>query len=328
MNDYEEEVLSKYRGLYDDLKKWAKYVDDKLYNEILAEFKRSYRIKIPPKYRIKDELSYVAKALYRGKGYDDPLNLIEDKIGTRVVFLLSTDVINASKLVEDSPIWKAVKTKEYDAVHKKNPDAFGYQSIHIVVRPVDQSQYQNNINLITCEIQLRTLLQHAYSELSHDSTYKGAFKNDLEIKRRLSKSMALMEATDDYFCEVNKMIGDESRIMRNFTNELIEIYKTFNKDFVIESLDRRVLELFYELFEKLGHTYDITEVEKHFTNEIYKNKLIHVIKESSSYLTLQPAIVLIAFLVEQHRSSLRKYWPLDSFMLDKTFIDFGISTDN
>ena len=67
---------------------------------------------------------------------------------------------------------------------------------------------------LTCEIQIRTLLQHAFAEVSHDSTYKGPYKNDKGILRHLAKSMALMEATDDYFCNIFSLTSDEKYIMQ------------------------------------------------------------------------------------------------------------------
>ncbi|TOO37902.1 (p)ppGpp synthetase, partial [Vibrio parahaemolyticus] len=54
-----------------------------------------------------------------------------------------------------------------------------------------------------CEIQVRTLLQHAYAELTHDAVYKAKTVVEPEVHRTVAKSMALIETTDDFFSDVN-----------------------------------------------------------------------------------------------------------------------------
>ena len=83
-------------------------------------------------------------------------------------------------------------TKDIDQEIEDKPNIFDYQSSHIVVRPLESDNNFSTelINSLTCEIQIRTLLQHAFAEVSHDSTYKGPYKNDKEILRRLAKAMA------------------------------------------------------------------------------------------------------------------------------------------
>jgi putative GTP pyrophosphokinase len=224
MSESEIAYLEEFQKIKADLKKWGKVVDKQLLDNVLKELVDDERIKIPPSFRLKEDRSYIGKALLRGKGYQNPIEDIEDKIGTRVVFLFSTNVKRAQELILSYDGWQAKVTKQYDEVLKRDPEKFGYQSIHIVVNPKKNKEYSTDVKLLTCEIQLRTLLQHAYSEISHDSTYKGPFKNDKGVIRSLSKSMALMEATDDYFCSIYDMLTDTSRKYQNYTLELEKLY--------------------------------------------------------------------------------------------------------
>ena len=49
---------------------------------------------------------------------------------------------------------------------------------------------------------MRTLLQHAHSELTHDTIYKPSVVQTPAMLRAAAKSMALIEATGDYFEEL------------------------------------------------------------------------------------------------------------------------------
>src|SRR3546814_10997244 len=53
-----------------------------------------------------------------------------------------------------------------------------------------------------CEVQLRTLLQHAHSQLTHDTIYKPKTIASSHTKRFVARSMALIETVDDFFVQV------------------------------------------------------------------------------------------------------------------------------
>jgi len=321
MSEKEEKVLAYFKALKTDLEKWGEFVDESLLNIVLKNLVDNYKVKIKPLFRLKEEKSYLSKALWRNKTYTNPLNEIEDKIGTRVVFLFSIDVIIASDLVLNSNLWEAKITKQYDEISEKDPEKFGYQSIHIVVHPRQQIGYTNDVKDLTCEIQLRTLLQHAYSEISHDSTYKGPFRKDKDIVRKLSKSMALMEATDDYFCSIFEMIADETRKVHNFTIELINIYKTIDPNFISETLDRELTEIFFNFLDDFNITIDAIK-EMYQRNKV---SIDYAIKNPKNYLPTQPVFILVAYLFFNHRHTLVSKWPLMSEQLEELYLSFGVS---
>lgn len=323
MSELEDKILADFNAIELDLKKWGKFVDESLSNIVLKNLVDNYKVKIKPSFRLKEEKSYISKALWRerDKPYTNPLNEIEDKIGTRVVFLFSIDVKKASEFVLESSLWVAKITKKYDEISEKDPEKFGYQSIHVVVHPKEQNGYVHDVKDLTCEIQLRTLLQHAYSEISHDSTYKGPFKKDKEIARKLSKSMALMEATDDYFCSIFEMIADETRKVHNFSVELISIYKTIDPNFISENLDRELTEIFFNFLDDFDISIDGIK-------EMYqKNKVSidYAIKNPINYLPTQPVFILVAYLFFNHRHTFEEKWPLMSQQLEELYLTFGVS---
>ena len=157
------------------------------------------------------------------------------------------------------------------------------------LKPTDSNYESGTHEQLTCEIQIRTLLQHAYSEISHDSTYKGPFMNDKEILRQLAKSMALMEATDDYFCDIFNKMSDDKRKFANFLNELFTLYLGFNAFFKKEELDFDLTKLAFLLLDKKDIA--ISDIKDFCVRNI--TDLTTAIVPQNGYLFEQPICILL-----------------------------------
>lgn len=323
MNDLESKLVEEYDELKPTLQQWGNYVDSEIVS-ILNCFESDNLIKIYPSHRVKDRISYLSKAYYRKKEYNDPIIDIEDKVGTRIVLLKSEDVEKAAKLLVDSVSWNAKITKTLQGAIDNQPRIFDYQSMHIVVTPTEQSRYDKElIPKLSCEIQIRTLLQHAFAEISHDSTYKGPFKNDKDIIRHLAKSMALMEATDDYFCQIFSMMTDQSRYYSNYMQRLIGMYKEMDSNFDSRSIDMEISEIFLELLE--SEPADINDVEMFFEKE--KKTLKIIFQSKNGIFFQQPIGILISYYQVNHKFSLKEKWPLSKETLKSVYQSFGESFD-
>ncbi len=318
MNEKEENIVNQFRELLPNLKNWGKFVDTTLNSEILAEFLNENIIKITPNFRLKDEKTFLFKALYRKKPYKNPLVDIEDKIGTRIVVLKSSDIQKVGDKILEHSKWKAKITKSIQQEIEDKPNIFDYQSLHIVVEPIEEDiNYESGIKpTLTCEIQIRTLLQHAFAEVSHDSTYKGPYKNDKEILRHLAKSMALMEATDDYFCNIFDLMSDEKRYYSQFLKEVIELYKIFNKNFNKQDLNYFITESIFELSEI--QKIDLSSLT--FYVEKYKEKLAQIIQPQNGLFVQQPIFLLVNYYFDNHRTMLKEYWPLNLDLLKNIYL--------
>jgi ppGpp synthetase/RelA/SpoT-type nucleotidyltranferase len=124
-------------------------------------------------YRIK-EINKLEEKLYRkkneGKIYNS-LNEIEDLAGIRIIFYLESD---KEKFIKD------VKNEisgniEITETKKKS----GYEAIHIILslgeKRVELAEYKKYKNL-KCEMQITSILHHAWAEIEHDLIYKDANK--------------------------------------------------------------------------------------------------------------------------------------------------------
>lgn len=305
-----------------DLEEWGAYVDTKI-----NALTRSYNygeIQIKPKYRIKEEQSFVDKALYRGKRYEDPMIEIEDKIGTRIVVLVTDIVDRVAKDLQACTDWNIKESKSKHEIFEAVPDKFGYQSIHYIVTPKKNccKFASTDLNQITCEIQVRTLLQHAYAEISHDNVYKGPFRNDPAILRQLAKSMALMEAADDYFCKTLRDVSNPNNNEAMLLDYLIDKFKEIKGLQVKPDFDKNLAE------EILSFSED-SKIETSEIDEFLQTNpdIIDAIKYNNSIICNQPIIILLAYYIVKMPSTLNKKWNIDEHIYQSLCQSLGYSPD-
>jgi putative GTP pyrophosphokinase len=304
MNNREQEILDQFNSIKPHLKTWGEIVDTSLVKSLLQDMIEEHLIKIYPSFRIKDDKSYLFKALYRKKNYPNPIENIEDKIGTRIVVLKSDDIKIVQQRILEANFWVSKLTKNIDQEIEDKPTEV--------------------INSLTCEIQIRTLLQHAFAEVSHDSTYKGPYKNDKEILRRLAKAMALMEATDDYFCNIFSMMSDEKRHYALYLKEMINLFRQFNKEFDNSELNLFITDSIFDLLEI--ENIPIQELEV-FTAKHHKD-LTKYIQPQNGLLFQQPTIILTLYYFYYKRTFLRDNWTLNNEVLKSIYKTTGTAYED
>lgn len=324
MADNETDLLLAFRELAPMLDKWGSQVDSLLIERALGDIGDA--VKIAPSYRRKDEKSFIFKSLYRKKQYNNPLLDIEDKVATRIVVLKSTDIKLVEDRIKNSEFWDFKVSKEIHREIEDKPQLFDYQSFHMIVWPNDKCEkfLPDQKPFLSCEIQVRTLLQHAFAEISHDSTYKGPYKNDKSIIRHMAKSMALMEATDDYFCKIFEIMSDETKAFSNWLTELTEQFREFRPDFDKASIDLPLTDLVFELL--LEKPVDINDL-KAFVQK-HNGRIAAIIKNVKNSLVSQPVFLLIFYYLINHRTFLIENWPLNHESLKLVFFSAGESFDN
>lgn len=302
---------------------WGKFVVNSIFRQLdLSPVEYNKLIKIPVKPRLKETASLVQKAFFRNKAYKDPYNEITDKVGVRFVVMVTCQIKRISDVVEASKLWSWSKDKDYEAVREQHPEVFEYESVHYIVKAIEDFKY-NNVEIrkdTPCEIQIRTLEQHAYAELSHDYFYKSNNEIENRMKRYLARSSALNETTDLMFEEVYDMIENEKEEYYKLNTLLKSIYDFKDYD---EELNRSIYNSIKNMYEKyvLGKN-DLAEwVEEDILEDIKKRK--------NNSLYRQPMIILLYFLLDTHRKELIQEWEYENTidMLEPIADDLGISLD-
>lgn len=326
-----QDFINKYENERPMYEAWSSFVLNEIKNKIYSGLsnKSAYDelIKVPPTSRVKNIDSLVAKAYIRKKDkYKDPYNEITDKAGVRFIALLTLQLEMLCDIVEKSEHWTFSKDKELDEWRSSDPRLFDYQSVHYVVYA--KKDIKNNGVLIKkdtpCEVQLRTLLQHAYAELAHDTIYKGDVSASPNVHRAFAKSMALMETTDDLLCQAKQLLEEATLDIKEWS-DAIEDASKYIKD--KESL----------ISDKKTEEYLISSMGGFLKRTSAKDFLLFLSDPNHSYIGdrvdarkldyvefRHPFILLVYFLAKRFRQTLHRKWPLSLEVLEIIYSDLGL----
>ncbi|MDD1146704.1 hypothetical protein M5G25_00310 [Pseudomonas sp. TNT2022 ID357] len=326
----EQEYLDRFRDETPRLRAWGEFVISEINNLLINEHGQTIYerwIKIPPTIRIKNESSLIAKAFILNRGwFSDIYNDITDKVGVRYVVGLTDQISSLTKLIERSDKWSESASKEFDDWKLADPRIFDYQSAHFILTSITPITY-NDIEIPTgtkCEIQIRTLLQHAYAELSHDTLYKSNITSEPEVHRLFAKSMALMETTDDMLlrAQTSSLIAlanlEEIKTQLKSANKqhlpsTVFSNKPRENDYLIDQLRPLIKE---NLPEELNSF--LTRFSSTIAGRISTRKGTQPLFELE-------AITLVYYLAKRKRTSLPNYWPFERSILEGVYSDLGIA---
>jgi len=170
--------------------------------------------------RAKSPQSLIRKIERATPPFTDPLRQVTDLSGVRVITYFPTDLDAVAELVV-----KSFSVDEENSIDKRkasDPTRFGYSSLHYVVQldsvRSGQVEYRRFADL-KCEIQIRTILQHAWAEIEHDIEYKAEIDIPIEIRRRFAILSGLLELADREFESIRQ---EEEVIRRRIATSLSE----------------------------------------------------------------------------------------------------------
>lgn len=306
---------------------WGKMISLKVQEQLvplIAPMHPDYFLRTAVLPRTKDSQKLVEKAFYRNKNYKSPYEDITDKVGTRFVVLLGTDVRVVETALASMEDWDLSKDRDYEEEQMKNPLQFAYAAVHYVVRPRLDVEFDGvRIPAGTpCEVQIKTLLQHAYSELTHDTIYKPQIEATPAMHRNAAKAMALLEATNDYFEKVAEDVNEALTSVRQMTADLSSVYRAAvgidPKPTVLEGL----LLSAYESGAARDYVPQIEEMLKQnpFIAERIKDRI-----GQKNPLFSQPSVLLVYLLVSRSPKRAKAMWPLTLGEMEPLLNDFGES---
>ena len=173
-------------------------------------------------HRVKEERSLAGKLERKGDGYNG-LEDITDILGCRVVCFLADEIDKIGKKVEERFVVDWENSSNKKDLLKEN--AFGYLSLHYICSLPSGGEWPDDICGKKFEIQIRTILQHAWSAIQHDIGYKNDFGVPREINRRLARLAGLLELADDEFVRVRNNMDEYTEDIRRriITDEAHEV---------------------------------------------------------------------------------------------------------
>lgn len=284
-------------------------------------------IYIPSTPRVKETDSFLEKALIRKKK-EDPLSEITDQVGVRFVVLLLEDIHRVSGIIE-SIGWHWQKDRDHEQEKLTKPDYFAYQSDHYVIRTKTVIDF-DGITIpigVPCEIQIRTILQHAYAEMAHKHDYKPSLQlpdqDQRRVRRALAKGSALIETTDGVFKEIKDHFKAYDASTKALLVRSADLYKqlTGEEGNAETPLGLLLCDKFRTLLTGISpDALSDWARERHGFGDTLKHK------RDESVFYRDSVVVLLGYLITQNETTIPRLWPVDSSYVEDYYVALGLST--
>lgn len=270
--------------------------------------------------RAKEVESFQKKA--NKEKYKDPQQEIMDLAGIRVITYVKSEVDLCCDIIR--PLFNIDPDHSVDKTKELGHDKVGYRSIHYVARLTDNRLVLPEYKVfkeLRFEIQVRTILEHAWADISHDRNYKfdGVLPPNNDINRRFSLASATLELVDREFDNlskelatyekdvINKVEKDELDIEINTTalkNYLNNKFKTFiDAGKITQSFNNKSKNIVKEL-----QLFGINTLKD--LDMIVNENLDIYLYEETNYLGLLRDIMMIKNMDQYFTRAWRRSWTL------------------
>ena len=202
-----QELLAQYKSFLPVYKQMADVIPERL-KDFFAE---AGIIVAAVEHRVKAEGSLAGKLELKGSKYKDIFD-ITDIVGIRVITFYIDDVDKVASVLER--LFEIDWENSIDKRKAHEIDSFGYLSLHYICR-IPESAYSDpehpELNKIRFEVQMRTVLQHAWANMNHDTGYKSGVEIPTVYKRNMSRLAGMLELVDDEFSRIRRELSDYRR---------------------------------------------------------------------------------------------------------------------
>lgn len=221
-------------------------------DECIKKFHRKYQSKLET-----DEKPYQIK------------DYITDLIGIRIVCLYEDQIALVSQVLQHH--FRIIDVTDKISAVESTEDSFGYKGLHmdlaLSAAQTALPKYHPFADL-PFEVQIRSLIQDAWSVLDHKIKYKKSIPNDL--RRRINLLSALFELADREFKEIRNATA---ALMQQATVEPIDDL-TAEKDAISETLANEKQVNAFNFLRVAGHFFRDFEFEDYkvdgFVQDILK----------------------------------------------------------
>lgn len=214
---------------YLDEKEWThqqvegyrrRYPNYLLFAEVIDKILQKAAKKLAPlaivQTRPKGISNFAEKCQRKKNQSKDPVNQFTDLCGGRIIVHTAEQVETISRFIEDH--FEIDRENTIDVRERLKATEFGYRSIHYIISfkkgvfptedvdvtvPAilyDDQQFPNR----RAEIQVRTILEHAWADVAHALVYKSPFKVPAKWEREFAGVAAMLENVDTTFSRVKE----------------------------------------------------------------------------------------------------------------------------
>ena len=207
LDPHGEAILEQYRSLLPVFRKMEEVIPDR----IRGFFDEAGIIVAALEHRVKAEASLAGKLELKGAKYKDIFD-ITDILGLRVITFYIDDVDKVASVIER--LFEIDWENSVDKRKLHQIDSFGYLSLHYICRIPEATFFDPEhpeVNRIRFEVQMRTVLQHAWANMNHDTGYKSGVEVPREYLRNLNRLAGMLELADEQFSRIRAELTDYRR---------------------------------------------------------------------------------------------------------------------
>lgn len=198
--------------------------------------------------RVKSSTSLEQKLKRRqGKSRFNSVTDVQDLVGMRVVTYVYDDIKRIEEVISKNFVAEKLEVEE-----RLGTDKVGYRSDHWLISFSDERlrlpEYKDFIGF-KAELQIRTVVQHAWAQIGHNQLYKATAVLPDRIKRDFGLLSGLLEIADNEFARISTEIS-------RYESEIKSQTEAGNLEYPIDTVSLR------EFFD--GHFKDAPLVEPTF----------------------------------------------------------------
>ena len=167
----------------------------------------------------------------------------------RCVFLYKRDIKLIERIVKDTFVIK----KQCDTFDRLAENQFGYSSLHFVVQLPKEwlnvpslSEFANFL----AEIQIRTISQHIWAEVSHELQYKSKIDVPDNLIRPIYRASALLETVD---LEFDRLLIEREKYKKKITSQADQGLNVDNIERMLDDLLPAENKDFFEEYAALNN---------------------------------------------------------------------------
>ena len=231
-----------------------------------------------------------------------------DKAGIRVIVKYNDGLEKVGSFIEQ-------RFRNYEKDDKRMSlklDQVGYQGIHYDIKLNDDEVAGTEFDGVWGEIQVRTLAQHLWSDMSHELGYKPELSVPDEMQRRLFRLSALLELADDEFLRLR----DAEQAMQGFnTYKVLGLLEAQFYKFAATGYDKVLSVTTINAFDHLYGEGGLARHQEKFEEFCRQKseKLSHIFDAHKDVpvrplFLFQPEALMIFQLLDQDKFKLREEW--------------------
>ncbi len=202
---FDEIKLESQKREYEELVPKYREIESIVAALLEAELKKADINVMELPHRIKTWSSLEEK-LYRKQDKYTSIGNITDLLGFRVICFFSSQIDEAADVIDR--IFEVDVENSCDKRMLMSPNAFGYISLHKICSLRKCGDYPEELTDLKFEIQLKTILQHAWAEIEHDLGYKTALEIPRDVRREFSRVASLLEIADNSFENIKTSLNE------------------------------------------------------------------------------------------------------------------------